>query len=60
MFGEMGDIYKREGQETFEYNYIKTRLTAIKMTKSFGGGEMLDEYKKAIRELCFEYLDYAS
>ena len=57
MFGEMGDIYKREGQETFEYNYIKTRLTAMKMTRSFGGGEMLDEYKKAIRELVFEYLE---
>ena len=56
MFGEIGDVYKREGDESFEYNYIKTRLTAIKMTKSFGGGEMLEEYKRVIQELPFNYL----
>lgn len=56
MFGEIGDVYKREGNESFEYNYLKTRLTAIKMTKSFGGGEMLDEYKRVIQEMQFDYL----
>lgn len=57
MFGEIGDAYKRNGDESFEYNYVKTRLTAIKMCKSFGGGEMLDEYKKAIRETLFDYME---
>jgi hypothetical protein len=56
MFGEIGVVYKREGNESFEYNYLKTRLTAIKMTKSFGGGEMLDEYKRVIQEIQFDYL----
>lgn len=56
MFGEIGDVYKREGNETFEYNYVKTRLAAMKMTKSFGGGEMLEEYKKAIQEIPFDYI----
>lgn len=57
MFGELGDVYKREGDESFEYNYIKTRLTAMKMAKSFGGGEMLEEYKKAIQSLPFDYTE---
>ena len=57
MFGELGDVYKKNGKESFEYNYVKTRLTAIKMCKSFGGGEMLDEYKKAIQNTLFDYLD---
>jgi len=57
MFGELGDAYQRNGDESFEYNYVKTRLTAIKMCKSFGGGEMLDEYKRAIQETPFDYLE---
>ena len=57
MFGELGDAYKKSGKESFEYNYVKTRLTAIKMCKSFGGGEMLEEYKKAIQATLFDYLD---
>lgn len=57
MFGEVGEIYKKNGKEPFEYNYLKTRLSAIKMCKSFGGGEMLDEYKKAIQTAPFNYID---
>lgn len=57
MFGDLGDAYKRNGEESFEYNYVKTRLTAMKMCKSFGGGEMLDEYKKALREIMFDYME---
>lgn len=57
MFGEIGDAYLRTGDESFEYNYVKTRLTAMKMCKSFGGGEMLEEYKKALREASFDYFD---
>ena len=52
-----GDVYKRTGEESFEYNYIKTRLTAIKMCKSFGGGEMLELYKEAIQNILFDYID---
>lgn len=55
LFGEIGDVYKRNGNESFEENYLKTRLTAMKMCKSFGGGEMLEEYKKQIREICWDY-----
>lgn len=57
MFGEIGDAYKKNGTESFEYNYVKTRLTAIKMCKSFGGGEMLDEYKKILSEILFDYTE---
>ena len=57
MFGELGDIYKKTGTESFEYCYLKTRLTAMKMAKSFGGGEMLEEYKKAVRDCDFEYVE---
>lgn len=57
MFGEIGDAYKRTGEESFEYNYLKTRLTAIKMCKSFGGGEMLDEYKAVIQSMPFDYIN---
>lgn len=57
LFGEVGDAYKRTGDETFEYNYVRTRLSAIKMCKSFGGGEMLDMYKEAIRNTLFDYME---
>jgi hypothetical protein len=59
MFGELGDVYKKNGNETFEYNYIKTRLSAIKMAKSYGGGEMLDEYKKVLRDMFYDYSEWS-
>lgn len=55
LFGELGDVYKRNGNEPFELNYLKMRLKAIKLCKSFGGGEMLEEYKKKVRELPLDY-----
>ena len=57
LFGELGDVYQRTGNETFEVNYLKTRLKAIKMCKSFGGGEMLEEYKRLVREIPFDYME---
>lgn len=57
LFGDLGDVYKKTGDENFESNYLKTRLSAIKMCKSFGGGELLEEYKKQLRELPLNYLD---
>lgn len=56
LFGELGDVYRRNGNESFEVNYLKTRLNALKVCKSLGGGEMLDEYKKQLKELPFDYL----
>lgn len=57
MFGEIGDVYKKSGNESFEYCYVKTRLMAMKMAKSFGGGDMLEEYKKAVRDCEFSYTE---
>ena len=53
--GKLGDVYKRNGDESFEANYLKTRLNAMKMCKSLGGGEILEEYKKQLRDLSFDY-----
>lgn len=57
LFGELGDVYRRTGNECFEANYLKTRLNALKVCKSFGGGEMLEEYKKRVREIPFDYME---
>lgn len=53
--GQLGDVYKRNGTETFQVNYLKTRLKALKLCRALGGGEMLEEYKKRVKELPFEY-----
>ena len=59
MFGELGDTYRRTGEETFEANYVKTRLKALKMCRSLGCGEgdMFNVYKERVRELPFTYMD---
>lgn len=56
LFGELGGVYKRNGNESFQANYLKTRLSALKLCKSLGGGEMLEEYKKQVSMLPFDYL----
>ncbi len=55
LFGSLGDVYKRTGQECFEENYLKMRLAAIKMSSSLGGGNMLQEYKNIIQKTSFDY-----
>lgn len=55
MFGELGDVYTKTGVESFECNYVKTRLKALKMCRSFGGGEMFEQYKQNVINLPFEY-----
>ena len=55
--GKLGDVYTRNGDESFECNYLKTRLKALKMCKALGGGEILDEYKKQLKELSFDYME---
>ena len=55
MFGSLGDIYGKTGDENFQLNYVKTRLKALKLCRSFGGGGMLDAYKEQINKIKFEY-----
>lgn len=55
MFEELGDVYQKERDESFQYNYLNTKLKALKMCKSFGGGEMMEEYKKELRKLNYGY-----
>lgn len=57
LFGELGQAYKKVTDESFQINYLKTRLLAIKMCKSFGGGEMLNEYLKQVKETKFDYVE---
>lgn len=57
IFGQLGDVYTKTGHECFEANYVKTRLKALKMCKCLGGGEMLEEYKKAIQSTQFDFLE---
>lgn len=55
LFGELKDVYRRTGNESFEVNYLKTKLKAMKLCRSLGGGEMMDEYKKKLQQLPFDY-----
>ena len=55
MFKHLGNQYTQNDLESFQYNYIETRLKAIQMCKSFGGGEMLEEYIKTVRNTMFDY-----
>ena len=56
MFKELNNQpYIKLKDECFQATYLRTQLMAIKMSKSFGGGEMLDEYLKAIKSAYFEY-----
>lgn len=56
MFKELNNQpYIKLKDECFQATYLRTQLMAIKMSKSFGGGEMLDEYLKAIKNAYFEY-----
>lgn len=56
MFGHLGDSYEKQSDESFQYNYLKTKLKAIDLCNSFGGGEMLEEYKKEVRKQPFDYI----
>lgn len=59
LFGSLlGETYTKETQESFECNYVKKKLEAIRACESFGGGEMLQEYKKQLRDLSYDYLTY--
>ena len=57
MFKSLGQCYKNYENEPFQATYLKTRLNGIKTCKSFGGGEMLDEYLKSVRNVDFEYME---
>lgn len=54
IFGQIGtDMYIKVSDESFQYNYMMMRLNALKACKAFGGGEMMEEYKKALRKTQF-------
>lgn len=53
LFGEIGSQYVLQEDETFQENYLYNRINAIKTCKSFGGGEMLDEYLETVRNTDF-------
>ena len=55
IFGSLGPQYNKVANESFQVNYLVTKIQGIKMCQSFGGGELLDEYIKAVRECDFEY-----
>ena len=56
MFKELNNQpYIKLKEECFQATYIRTQLMAIKMSKSFGGGEMLNNYINAIKSTMFEF-----
>ena len=55
MFGELGQVYTNSYNECFEATYLRTRVQAINVCKSFGGGEMLDLYMQNVRNTKFYY-----
>ena len=54
LFGKLGNVYTKTGEECFELNYLKTRLNAVKLCKSIGGGDGLDVYIEEILNTRFE------
>lgn len=54
LFGNLGDKYLKTGEEDFELNYVKTRLKAIKICRTLGGGDGLDAYREEILNTKFE------
>ena len=54
LFGKLGDQYRKNGEEDFELNYLTTRLKAIKLCRTFGGGDGLDAYRKEILNTHFD------
>ena len=55
LFGELGACYTQQEKETFECNYLYSKIKAMEMCDSFGGGEMMEEYKKQVQNLNFNY-----
>ena len=54
LFGEIGAQYVLQENETFQENYLYNRINAIKTCKSFGGGEMLNEYLETVKNTDFD------
>lgn len=55
IFGQLGDVYEKETNESFPENYLRKKLDAIKICKCFGGGEMFEVYAAALRKTNFDY-----
>ena len=55
LFNKFGLYQSLGNNESFEINYILTRLKAIRTCRAMGGGEMLDYYLQELRKIDFDY-----
>ena len=55
LFGSLGDQYVRLKDESFEVNYLYSKVKAIQILKAYGGSEMLDKFIEEIKNLTFTY-----
>jgi hypothetical protein len=55
VFGSLGPQYNKLMNEPFELNYLINKIQGIKIARSFGGGELLDEYIEKVRKTDFDY-----
>lgn len=56
LFGSLGCQYRIMEDEEFQTNYLITRIKAIQLSKSLGGGELLDMYMDELQNMEFDYL----
>ena len=55
LFKNLGPQYIKISDESFEVNYLTTKIAGIKLCQSFGGGELLEEYLETVRNTDFYY-----
>ena len=55
IFNSLGPKYERIKDEPFEVAYLNSKIAAIKIAKSFGGGEMLNAYIDEVARTDFVY-----
>lgn len=55
MFGNVGSQYNKLENESFQVNYLSTKIAAIKVARSLGGGAMLEKYIERVCNTDFEY-----
>ena len=55
IFESLGASYSKVGDESFEINYIMNKIQGIKMARSFGAGQLLDDYIAQLKQTQFYY-----
>lgn len=55
IFRSLGPQYTKVMDEPFEVNYLVNKIQGIQVCRAFGGGELLDDYIKVVRNTEFEY-----